>query len=625
MAASRRAKTAFTAGELAPEMLGRGDTSAYDNGARRLRNLFLQPTGGVTRRPGLRHVAELPGPARLVAFEYGTEQTYLLVFLHNKLRVIKNDALQAELSGPWTEAMLPGLNWTQSADTLLLVHPDMPPQRLTCTGPASWTLAEFVLAREPFHRFAAPDITLAASALAGSTVLTASADVFRDGHLGRRLRINGKRVRITAVSNPRSATAMVEDPLTAGDATANWDEAAFGAHGWPATACFHQQRLVLGGSRELPNWLWLSRSGSAGDFDLGTGLDDEAIAFGLVSDQVNAIRAVFSGRHLQVFTSGAEWMVTGEPLTPASIQLNRQTRIGSPVGRSVPPVDVDGSTIFVARTGNAVYEFAYTEVQGAYQAGDLAITARHLVADPVAMAFDQRRRLLHLAMADGSLATLTLFRAESITAWTRQDTAGAFRSLAEIDGTIWAAVERFGTTRLERFDPALNTDAAITGTAGTAQKRWTGLGHLETRSLAVVAEGAPVANAKVSAGAVTLERAAVSVEAGLPFTHVVEPLPAEMAGQPGVTGGPRRLVSATFRLLDTRAMAVDLGRGAQPVPLRRLDTPLLDSGPPAFTGDITLRALGWSRDALRPVWLVASDAPLPFTLLSVTTDTRMTD
>ena len=34
-------------------------------------------------------------------------------------------------------------------------------------------------------------------------------------------------------------------------------------------------------------------------------LDDQGIEFGLVSDQVNAIRGVFSGQHLQVFTSGA--------------------------------------------------------------------------------------------------------------------------------------------------------------------------------------------------------------------------------------------------------------------------------------------------------------------------------
>jgi hypothetical protein len=84
-------------------------------------------------------------------------------------------------------------------------------------------------------------------------------------------------------------------------------------------------------------------------------------------------------------------------------------------------------------------------------------------------------------------------------------------------------------------------------------------------------------------------------------------------------------VSATFRLLATPAFAVDLGRGVQPVPFRRLDTALLDAAPAAFTGDVTLRALGWRRDAMAPLWRVEGDVPLPLTLLSVTTDMRITD
>jgi hypothetical protein len=182
-----------------------------------------------------------------------------------------------------------------------------------------------------------------------------------------------------------------------------------------------------------------------------------------MSDQVNAIRAVFSGRHLQVFTTGGEWMVSGDPLTPSSIQLNRQTRIGSPADRVIPPVDVDGSTIFAARSGRAIHEFAYTEVAQAYQSSDLGLVASHLIREPVAMAYDQVRRLLHVVMADGGLATLTLFRAEQVTGWTRQETQGAFRAVAETEGRVFCVVQRGATHRLERFDAALNLDAALDG------------------------------------------------------------------------------------------------------------------------------------------------------------------
>ena len=618
MVAIRKTKHAFTSGELAPELLGRDELRAYELGARRLRNVVLQPTGGVTRRSGLRHVAMLPGAARLVPFEYATDQVFLCVLTDGQLAVRSGDVAVATLGAPWTGAMLEQIAFAQDSESLLLLHPAMPPQRVQRSAAGAWSIAPWTLLREPFHRFADAAVTLTPSATTGGITLTASAPVFAAGHAGQRFRLDGRRVVITAVASVTSASATVEDTLTATTATANWDEAAFSAvRGWPGCAGFHQQRLVIGGSRDLPNRLWFSRTGAIFDFDPGSGLDDEAIEFALVSDQANAIRAVFSGQHLQVFTSGAEWMVTGDPLTPGSIQLTRQTRVGSPTDRLVPPVDVDGATIFVSRAGQGVFEFAYTQLQQAYQANDLAILARHLVSAPRGMAYDQAARLLHMVMTDGSLATLTLYRAEEVTAWTRQETDGAFRAIAEAGGTIWLAVERDGGLRLERLDATLGLDAAMHGSGTTPQATWSGLAHLEGRTVGVLADGTPREDGFVLAGAVTLDPPASAVQIGLPFAHEIEPLPPP--------GGTQRLVSATFRLLETPAFAADLGRGAQPVPFRRLDAALLDAAPIPFTGDVTLRGLGWRRDSLRPLWRVEGDAPLPLTLLSVTTDTRMND
>jgi hypothetical protein len=625
MAAIKRAKTSFAAGELAPELLGRGDLGAFDNGARRLRNVFIQPTGGVTRRPGLRHVMPLPGAARLIPFEFNTEQTYLMVLTAGTLRVLQGDAVVATLAGPWSAAMLPQIGFTQSADTLLLTHPDMAPQRVTRMS-GGWTIAPWAFLREPFFRFADASVTLQATAASGIMTLFAGAPLFVPGHAGVRFRIAGKRVQILSVQSSQQASAVVEEQLTTTSPTTDWDEAAFSAaRGWPVSCGFHQDRLVIGGARDLPNRLWFSRTGDLFNFDAGSALDDEAIEFGLVSDQVNAIRGVFSGRHLQVFTSGAEWMVTGDPLTPSSIQLTRQTRVGSPVDRLVPPVDVDGATVFVARGGQGVYEFAYTDVSQAYQAHDLAILARHIVSTPVSMAYDQSARLLHLVMADGGISTLTLYRAEQVTAWTRQETDGAFRAVAESEGTVWTVTDRAGAFALERFEPGLGLDAALTGSAAVPQDEWSGLQHLEGREVGVLADGAPRAAATVLGGKVVIDPPARVVQIGLVFRHEIEPLPADLIAPSGAATGPLRLVAVTFRLLETAALAVDLGRGAEPVPFRRLDTPLLDAAPPSFTGDVTLRGLGWRRDRLRPIWRVEGDAPLPMTLLSATTEIRMTD
>jgi hypothetical protein len=626
MVAIRRLKTSFSAGELSDELLGRADLRAYENGARRLRNVFIMPTGGVRRRPGLGHIATLPGPGRLAAFEFNTEQTYLLVFTDRLMTVFRGSQEISRIITPWTEAQLAQLTWTQSADTMLIAHPDLPPQRLTRGPGESFVLAPWRFVAFPFFRFGDEDVTLAVSATTGNVTVTASAPTFLPLHAGAEFRIGKKRLRISSVTSSTVASATVLETLLGTAATRDWDEAALSsARGWPTTLCFHQDRLVIGGSRDLPNRLWLSRTGDLFNFDLGSGLDDEAIEFALVSDQVNAIRAVFSGRHLQVFTSGAEWMVTGDPLTPANIQLNRQTRIGSPVDRLVPPVDVDGATIFVSRTGRGVHEFAFADVEQAYQSSDLAVVAKHLVDRPVAMAYDQVSRLLHLVMGDGSLATLTLYRAEQVTAWTRQETEGAFRAVAEVEGVVYLLVERDGTIRLERFDPSLAVDAGVSAAWPAPSDTFDGLDHLAGRNVTVVADGAPRGVVDADGGLISLDPPAERAQAGLGFTHVIEPLPPELAGQYGARTGPVRLVSVTFRLLDTAALTVDIGNGPRPVPFRRLGVGVLDAGPRLFTGDRTLRAIGWRRDVTQPLWRIEDDAPLPLTLLSVTTEIRVND
>ena len=318
----------FTAGEISPHLLGRGDLRSYQNGAAKLTNVFIHPTGGVSRRAGLSYVDTLAGDGRLVAFEFNVEQVYLLVFTDLRVDVYREDVPVAGFAAPWSAAHVSSLNWTQTADTLLVVHPDVPPKKITRTSDTAWTLEDWLFhesgnrSHQPHHKFAAENVTLAASATTGSVTVSASADVFDPAHVGTRFRLQDKEVEITAVASPLSAVAMVHETLSSTAASVDWEEQSFSAvRGWPTSVCFHQDRMVIGGARDLPNRLWMSRSADLFNFDLATGLDDEAIEFAILSDQVNAVRAVFSGRHLQVFTSGAEWMVTGDPLTPANIQF----------------------------------------------------------------------------------------------------------------------------------------------------------------------------------------------------------------------------------------------------------------------------------------------------------------
>jgi len=632
MSRIRTAQTNFTAGEIAPPLAGRGDLTAYANGAGTLTNVFVLPTGGLKRRPGLRFVDTLPGPARLVEFEFSTEQTYVFAFLDQAVRIYRDETLEATLATPWAAAMLAQLSWTQNADTLLVCHPDVEPRRILRAGAADWSLAPWPLAEAdgrrsiPHYRFGDPGVTLSADGVTGSVSVIASAPVFQAGHIHARFRIGNGEGYPNAVHSPTQANFIVTRTLPGTGATDDWTEQAWSAvRGWPGSVTFHQDRLVVGGSRDLPNRLWMSRTGAIFDFDLGTGLDDEAIEFPILSDQVNAIRAVFSGRHLQVFTSGAEWMVTGDPLTPETVQLHRQTRVGSPVDRRVPPRDVEGATVFVARNGRQIREFLFADTEQAYRAADLTLLAEHMIADPTDQDYDQARRLLLVTMADGTAAALTAYRSEQVAAWSRLETDGRIEAFAVAGGTVYAVVERAGARLLEALDDTLMLDSALSGTADPPADEWSGLDHLEGRTVRVVADGVDRGTVTVAGGRIVLDAPAADVAIGLPYRHVVEPLPPILPDASGIAQGlALRPVESIFRLDATPALTLDTGRGPQPVPLRRIaGDQTFDSPPQAVTGDVRVRHLGWTRSATRPLWRIDQDVPLPFTLLTATTELKV--
>lgn len=625
-------KTTFTAGEVSEELLGRGDLRAYDNGALKLRNVFINPTGGVTRRSGLSYIDTAAGNGKLIAFEFNTQQTYLLVLTDEQIDIYSAGALDETIESPWTLEQISHLAWTQSADTLLLVHPDTPPKKLTRGTGGTWSLEDWDFFTEddvvfqPYFKFAASSVTVAPSATTGTITLTASSGVFEAGHENTRLRINGKEVLITDFDSATVVTADVIETLTNTDPTIDWLEQAFSpVRGYPTTVAFHQDRLVIGGSRDMPNRLWFSKSGDLFNFDLGTGLDDEAIEFAILSDQVNAIRGIFSGRHLQVFTSGAEWMVTGDPLTPAEVQIRRQTRIGSVIERYIPPVNVDGATLFIARNRKEIQEFLYTDLEQAYRSSDLALLSKHVIEKPIDQDYDQKNRLLFIVREDGKFATLTVFRAEQVAAWTLHQTQGDVKSVAVVGDDVYMLIDRGDHFTIEEFDENFNLDSSLMGESETETDTWSGLGHLEGLTVSVVADGFVLDDEIVTGGEITISQPAHIVEIGLPYAHIIEPLPPSVIGQAG-SGRKLRLVQGIFRMKNTAALRLDVGRGLRDVPLRQLgEEEILDEPLPLVSGDIKVRALGWQKSATTPLWRIEQDVPLPFTLLSVITELKVND
>lgn len=187
----------FTSGEIAPALQSRADLTKYATGLRKCENFFVRAQGGVYSRPGFRFIGELDDSTRkgrLIPFSFNTEQTYMLVFEHLKVRVIKDGGFVLsgggpaifELATPYTEDQLPRLNFTQSADVLTIVHPDHDPANLNRLADDNWTLVTIDYAPtvdSPVFVAGTTDKTITNITQANPAVVTATAHGFTTGNL----------------------------------------------------------------------------------------------------------------------------------------------------------------------------------------------------------------------------------------------------------------------------------------------------------------------------------------------------------------------------------------------------------------------------------------------------------
>ena len=632
-------KTNFTAGELSPDLLGRADLNAYANGALKLKNVFIEPTGGIHRRPGLQYVQTLTGKTRLISYEQDSSSAYLFLISDRQTKIYKNEVLVATLTTPWTTGQLDKISWCALSDGLIVVQSDLQPYRFTLTG-NTWTGANFTFLNadgylhQPYHRFCSDDVTMASSGCGGTVTLTTNANVFGATHIGKQFKLADGYVQITGIQSATSATATVLKKLMEGDditdstalnPTRYWGEPALCyEHGWPATVTTYQSRLVFGGSKDLTNTLWFSQTEDLTNFEEGSALDSEAITFSLMSDQANKICSLFAGRHLQVFTTSAEWMVTGDPLTPTSIQLKRQTQVGSNDTRFISPIGIDGATIFAAANGKEIREFLFSDLEGIYQATDLSLLAHHLINTPVDMAYDKYLRQAYVVMKDGSLSVLTSFRSEDMQSWTRQTTTGSFQNVAICGGNAYFTVKENSTYYLEKFNEALHTDLGFLLTENSATDTWTGLNVLEGRNVQIVANGRVQDSQIIENGTLTLSIPATQIEVGLPFTHEVVPLPPVVGANNGAAPvANARFIRGVFRVVDTQSVEIDTGSGIHQELVPNLADYQMDTSPQKYTLDLIIRGLGWQRNLQNSLWRIAGTLPVNFKLVSVTSDIKI--
>lgn len=580
-----------------------------------------------------------------------------------------------EVSTPYVEADLARLRITQSADTLFLTHPDYQDRKLVRNSATSWTLSVNARLDGPYDSLNTTTTTLSPSAATGTVTITASAVTginsdagFLSGDVGRHLRLREGSTwgwaKILTVGSTVSVTADVISTLTNTNAKVNWRLGIYSdTTGWPAVSTFHDDRLWFAGADLYPQRLDGSKSSDYLNFAPsaydGTVADDNAVAFTLNADDVNAVRWLASDeKGLLVGTARAEWQVKAsslnEALTPTNISGKPSTRHGS---ADIAPARTSPSVLFVQRAGRKLREFAYVFEKDGFRAPDMTLLAEHITQSGIVeLAYqEQPQAILWAVRDDGTLIGFTYERDQNVTGWHRHEIGGysnaghtaapLVESIACVpspDGTrdeLYAVIKRYingGTKRyIERMskiwesgdekEDAVYTDCGFTKTeASSATLK--GLWFLEGETVGVMVDGAAQTEKTVANGQITLDRAGAVKTAGYFYNSDGATVPLEGGAQDGSAQAKTKSIGRVgLWLMDT--LGLKIGRSEAETANNEIvfrewgddygDSPALFSGVKRFDfeGD-------YSRDP-RVYW--RCDGPYPATVLSLMTQFDTSD
>lgn len=579
----------MTAGAIAPTLRGRIDINKYYNGLTEAENVVILPHGGVRRRPGLAKITDsyVGQDARIESFVFSSTQSYLILMYPLVVKIFKDGELKSTEVSPYTTIeQVREVDVIQSADTMILVHEEHAPRQLQRAG--------------------------------SDTNWT-----------------------LTTIS----LTNVPQFNFGSGD-----EDVWSATRGWPRTATFHQGRLYFGGSRDKINSVWGSVVNDFFNFNVGTGAADEAIFDTLDTDQFNAINGIFSGRNLQVFTSGGEFYNTSKLITPTDSSWLRQTSYGA---KKEKPISVDGATLFVDSSGRTIRQFMWSFNEDSYVSLNASLLSSHLLNDIRSISTIRGTAtdisdFVYVVNGDGTVAVMNSMRHEDIRGWTKWTTQGTFEDVAVVDKETYFLVEREGEIFIEMLAEGTFTDhnVHIIGTKPTTYNvvygadnvtfngdnvTWTDFSTgvavtsittdykelLLTLTFKVIADGSIMPDATfVDDGTdlnhVDISRDAYALEVGLDYDVVVKTLPLNVdTSENGPIVNLRKRVNRVILHLNESLGVYVMHNYLSD----RQFTVVLDEAPEPFTGIHEIYLFGYT-DRLVEV-TVTQQNPLPFVLLGI--------
>lgn len=446
----------LTGGEISPLLHARTDIEKYGTSLAIAENVVIVPQGGLRRRAGLSKVIDgKQEDARLTPFVFNKSQQYLFVFKPLSLDIYNvNDVKVATITTPYSNISdIRELDIIQSADTMIITLETQPPQVIIRgSSEAIWSISDIELTLptvEFLPEYANNGTTQVVQLTIGEVVLN---------------QIESPSKRYRSLTTRANVDLSLED-YNSVDWEVDIGEDIWSAkRGYPAVCAFHQNRLWMAGSTQKPTTVLGSRTNGFFDFTAvetsGSIPDDHAIFDTLITDQYNKISNIFSGRNLQVYTTGAEFVNDIPIITPSSSSWKSQTGYGS---QRIRPIFIDGTTLFVDSSGKNIRDFVFNFNEDAYVAKSITLLATHLFNNIVSMSSIKGTSLdvsdfVYIVNGDGTVAVMNTLRSEGVLGWTHWTTSGEFIDVAVVDKNVYFLVKRNGEYFIEKLNEDTYTD-----------------------------------------------------------------------------------------------------------------------------------------------------------------------
>jgi len=671
----RTLSRSFSGGEVTPEFFGRIDDVKYQTGLAKCLNFIPLPHGPAANRPGFAFVREVKTSAkktRLISFSFSTTQTMVLEFgeqyvrFHTDGGTVLSGGVPYEVATPYLEADLFDIHFVQSSDVLTLVHPGYPPRELRRLGATNWTLTAISFG---------PSLAQPASVLATATFAPSPSGLrdyfYKVTAVGEGGQDESNPSLSAGCSNNLFQTDAYNTVTWAGVSGAirynvyKEDNGLYGYIGqtdgltfkddniaadlsktppigalpflvsgnYPAAVSYFEQRRAFAGTTSKPPNLWLTRSGTESNLSYSLpSRDDDAISIRVAAREANTIRHIVPLNDLILLTSSAEWRVSagGDVLTPTSIGVKPQSYIGS---NNVQPVIVNNNLIYAAARGGHVREMAYNWQAAGYLTGDLSLRAPHLFDsfNVLDMAYAKSPQpIIWSVSSSGKLLGLTYVPEQQVGAWHQHDTDGVFESIAVVaegdEDVLYAVirrtiggvqkryVERMRSRQFVNPADAFFVDCGATY-SGVPADEISGLGHLEGKTVNILADGAVHPQRVVTGGAITLDVEASKVQVGLPIVADLQTLPLVIETQAFGQGRVKNVNKAWLRVYRSSGIFVGPTAGELTEAKQRTVEPY--GSPPALKSEEI-------QIVLTPTWAdngqiyVRQSDPLPLTIVAMT-------